>query len=83
MSQETVAVYRALVSRGDFDSVSEAVRQVLDSYADDRVAEGVVPVYDVEEVLDLSDLTTDGRSLDDMVRAAASRYISERTGYGE
>ena len=29
------------------------------------------------------DLTPDGRSLDDMVRAAADRYLSQRMGVGE
>ena len=83
LSPDTVAVYRALVSRGEFRSINDAVRSVLDSYADGRITEGVVPEYDVQEVLDISDLTPDGRSLDDMVRAAADRYLSQRMGVGE
>ena len=83
LSPDTVAVYRALVSRGEFRSINDAVRSVLDSYADGRITEGVVPEYDVQEVLDISDLTPDGRSLDDMVRAAADRYLSQRLGVGE
>lgn len=80
LSPETVAVFRALVFRGDFPSMSEAIRTVLDDYADERVAEGITPAYDYEEALDIADLTSDGRTLDDMVRAAADRYISERSG---
>ena len=57
LSPDTVAVYRALVSRGEFRSINDAVRSVLDSYADGRITEGVVPEYDVQEVLDISDLT--------------------------
>lgn len=79
LSPETVAVFRALVLRGDFSSISDAVRSVLDGYADTMVTEGIVPVYDVEEVLDIADLTSDGRSLDDMVRAAADRYLMENS----
>ncbi len=80
LSPDTIAVYRALVSKGDFRSISDAIRTVLDSYADERLTEGIVPVYHVEEVVDITDLTPDGRSLDDMVRAAANRYIGERDG---
>ena len=83
LSPDTLAVYRALVSEGEFHSVSDAVRSVLESYADDRVSEGIVPVYEVREVADIAELTPDGRSLDDMVRAAANRYVREKAGTGE
>lgn len=83
LSRDTVAVYRALVADGEFHSLNEAVRRVLDSYAEGRVAEGVTPVYDVEEVVDISELTPDGRGMDDMVRAAADRYLKERAQSGE
>lgn len=83
LSADTVAVYRALVAGGEFSSLNEAVRRVLDSYAEDRVAGGVSPMYDVEEVVDISELTPDGRGMDDMVRAAADRYMRERARSGE
>lgn len=83
LSADTVAVYRALVADGEFHSLNEAVRRVLDSYAENRVAEGVSPIYDVEEVVDISELTPDGRGMDDMVRAAADRYLMERVRSGE
>lgn len=80
LSQDTLAVYRALVSLGDFPTVAEAVRTVLEDYADEKISEGVSPMYDVEEVIDIEDLTPDGRSLDDMVRSAARRYMDYRSG---
>ncbi len=80
LSPDTVAVYRALVSRGDFQSISDAVRSVLVSHADDLIADGIEPVYEVEEVIDISELTPDGRDLDDMVRAAAGRYLGQDPG---
>lgn len=83
LSADTLAVYRALVAEGEFVSLSEAVRKVLDSYAEGRVANGVAPLYDVEEVVDIADLTPDGRGLDDMVRAAADRYLRDRASSGE
>ena len=41
LSPDTVAVYRALVSRGEFRSINDAVRSVLDGYASERLAQGV------------------------------------------
>lgn len=78
MSPDTVAVYRALVSNGDFSTMTDAIRTVLESYADEKVAEGVTPIYDIQTV-DISELSSDGRSLDDMVRAAAKRYMDEKS----
>lgn len=83
LSKDTVAVYRALVAGGEFISISEAVRKVLDSYAEGRVAEGTTPLYDVEEVVDIAELTPDGVGLDVMVRAAADRYLRDRAHAGE
>ncbi len=78
LSSDTVAVYRALVVNGEFSSLTDAVRTVLEQYADERVVGGTVPVYDVQAV-DISELSSDGRSLDDMVRSAARRYMDERS----
>lgn len=78
LSPDTVAVYRALVSNGDFSTMTDAIRTVLESYADEKVAEGVTPIYDIQTV-DISELSSDGRSLDDMVRAAAKRYMDEKS----
>ncbi|GEM_PF-2141717 len=82
LSPDTIAVYRALVVEGEFGSLSDAVRTVLDSYAEDRVAGGTEPVYEVQTV-DITELSSDGRSFDDMVRAAAHRYIEDRANIGE
>lgn len=78
LSPDTVAVYRALVSNGDFSTMTDAIRTVLESYADEKVAEGVTPIYDIQTI-DISELSSDGRSLDDMVRAAAKRYMDEKS----
>lgn len=78
LSPDTVAVYRALVAKGEFSSMTDAIRTVLETYADERVAGGVAPVYDVQTV-DMAELSSDGRSLDEMVRAAARRYMEEKS----
>lgn len=81
LSAETVSVLRALVDAGEFRSLSDAVRSVLDGYAEGRLAQGVVPALDLgEDVLRIEDLTIDGSSLDDAVCAAARRFARERSG---
>ncbi len=79
LSSETVDVLRALVDSGEFRSLSEAVTTVLDRYAEERLAQGVVPVPDLgEDVLRIEDLTIDGSSLDDAVCAAAREFVRWR-----
>lgn len=84
LSSETVGVLRALVQEGEFRSLSDAVRSVLDGYASERLAQGVRPAPEVgEDALRIEDLTIDGSSLDGAVRAAARDYVRERFQSGE
>lgn len=81
LSSETVSVLRSLVDSGEFRSLSDAVRSVLDGYAEERLAQGVVPAPDLgEDILRIEDLTIDGSSLDDAVCAAARMFARERSG---
>lgn len=84
LSSETVGVLRALVQEGEFRSLSDAVRSVLDGYASERLAQGVRPAPEVgEDALRIEDLTIDGSSLDSAVRAAARDYVRQRFQPGE
>lgn len=79
LSSETVGVLRSLVDSGEFRSLSDAVRSVLDDYAEERLAQGVTPMPEMgEDVLRIEDLTIDGSSLDGAVREAARRFVRER-----
>ena len=76
LSPDTVAVYRALVSRGEFRSINDAVRSVLDGYASERLAQGVRPAPEHgDDALSIEDLTIDGSTLDSAVRSAARDYV--------
>lgn len=84
LSSETVDVLRALVEEGEFRSLSDAVRSVLDGYASERLAQGVRPVPELgDDVLSIEDLTIDGSSLDGAVRAAAQDFARDRFRTGE
>ena len=84
LSSETVGVLRALVDDGEFRSLSDAVRTVLDCYASERLAQGVRPAPEHgDDALSIEDLTIDGSSLDGAVRAAARDYVRQRAGSGE
>ena len=84
LSPETMGVLRALVSDGEFHTLSEAVRSIIDDYAEERLQQGVVPAPEHgDDALCINDLTIDGSSLDGAVRAAARSYIREKTGIGE
>lgn len=81
LSSETVGVLRALVDDGEFHSLSDAVRSVLDGYASERLAQGVRPAPEVaEDALSIEDLTIDGSSLDGAVMDAARDFIRQRNG---
>ena len=80
LSPETVSVLRSLVEAGEFRSLSDAVRTVLDDYAGKRLAQGVVPAPELgEDILRIQDLTIDGASLDYAVCAAARQLVRDRT----
>ena len=84
LSSETVGVLRALVDDGEFHSLSDAVRSVLDGYASERLAQGVRPAPEHgDDALSIEDLTIDGSSLDSVVRNAARDYVRQRSGKGE
>lgn len=79
LSSETVAVLRSLVDSGEFRTLSDAVRSVLDDYAEERLSQGVVPLPELgEDVLRIEDLTIDGSSLDSAVCAAARQFAQDK-----
>ena len=83
LSSETVSVLRALVESGEFHTLSEAVTSVLDQYAEERLAQGVMPAPELgEDILRIEDLTIDGTSLDEAVCSAAREFARWR-GVGE
>ncbi len=80
LSSETVSILRSLVDSGEFRSLSDAVRSVLDGYAEERLAQGVTPAPDLgDDFLCIQDLTIDGSSLDDAVCAAARQFVRWKT----
>lgn len=83
LSPETVAVLKSLVDSGEFKSLSDAIRTILDSYAEGRLAQGVRPAPDLgDDYLRIEDLTIDGSSLDDAMLSAA-RDFAHRKATGE
>ena len=84
LSSETVGVLRALVDDGEFRSLSDAVRSVLDGYASERLAQGVRPAPEHgDDALSIEDLTIDGSALDGAVRAAARDYVRQMSNRRE
>ncbi len=81
LSSETVGILQSLVDSGEFVSLSDAVRSVLDEYAEERFAQGVKPAPEMgEDYLSIEDLTIDGSSLDGAIMAAAKEFVRWNTG---
>lgn len=79
LSSETVAVLQSLVDSGEFRSLSDAIRRILDSYAGERLARGVQPAPDLgDDYLRIEDLTIDGSSLDDAMLSAAREFAHRK-----
>lgn len=79
LSAETVAVIQSLVDSGEFRTLSDAIRTILDSYAEDRLAKGVLPAPDLgDDYLCIEDLTIDGSSLDDAMYSAAREFAHRK-----
>ncbi len=83
LTSETVDVLCTLVEQDEFGSTSNTVRSVLDSYVSECLVQNVRSTSEINDALNIEDLTINGSSPDSAVRAAAREFIRKRINLGE
>ncbi len=83
---EKIHSLQALVKKGEFDTISDAIRAAIDRFIDQRFAPDYIRKLTIElpkgNVVDLQALVKQGDSvsIEDAIRNAVREYVRKRVG---